>query len=212
LVEDAAGVEARLLATGPLYPMVKDLLKRVRGEGYPDLSGMVGEAEVIVVQTYPKGTIRISDFDRCFGRIPGPPDPSAFQPEEVWAGYREALGALYGEIWQLRAGAPTVVIGIDLYNSFVAQQSEAGINVECRALFDKFSDVQREVAEAHGAKWVSIYDALNGPSHDLDAVELGYIGPTDDMPDIAFYVPNEIGAEMIADALAAAGFDPAMQP
>ena len=68
------------------------------------------------------------------------------------------------------------------------------------------------MSEAHGATWVSIYDVLNGPDHDWDPRELGYVGPTEQHPVMFFGKPNEVGAPMIVDALVAAGFDRVAPP
>jgi hypothetical protein len=209
--QEALGVEVRVVETGQLYPVVGQVLEMVRGEAYGDLSDEVRDAEIIVVQTWPKGTVDDRGyFQKCWRGSPilDTPDPAVYDTAEYWASYQSVLGEIYAEISQLRQGAPTVLIGIDNYDGGVESQRLAGITEECRAFFERWSEAQREVAESHGAVWVSLYDTLNGPSHDLDAVQQGYLGPTEQTPAVSNFVSNEIGAEMIAEALAAVGFEP----
>lgn len=94
-----------------------------------------------------------------------------------WAPYREVLGA-----W-----------------------SEAGILPECTREWEMFSDQIRAAAEAHGVKMMSVFDALNGPAHDRDLVELGWLRSDGEHL-------NTEGAGQVADALTAVGFEPSLPP
>lgn len=213
-VEEALGVEVRVTQTGRspsvrLYPDAEGVLALVRDEEYP-FSDKVRDAEIIVVQTWPSGTIEDGIFfNTCWDRTPIPetPDPAVYDDPAYWARYVDVLGEIYTEIIELRQGEPTVIIGVDNYNASLATQEAAGIAAECQAFFERWSTAQREVAEANGAVWVSVYDTINGPEHDVDPVEQGYLGATEEMPGLPTSSPNEIGSAMIADALAAAGFE-----
>ena len=51
---------------------------------------------------------------------------------------------------------------------------------------------------------VSAYDALNGPNHDVDIAQAGYL--RDEMH------LNAAGGAVVAEALAAEGFEPSQAP
>ena len=69
-----------------------------------------------------------------------------------------------------------------------------------------------EAATEHGSTFVSLYDLFNGPNHDLDPLESGYIGPTDIDSYVPWYRATEAGSELIAERLAEEGFEPTPQP
>ena len=116
------------------------------------------------------------------------------------------------EIWDLREGKPTVLIATDMPTSYIGRRREAGIEEECRAWLESWSDEIRDAAQEHGATMVSLYDVANGPNHDVDWVELGHTGSSDKYAAIWFGTPNEIGSAIVADALAGAGFEPTEMP
>jgi hypothetical protein len=80
--------------------------------------------------------------------------PSAYSPED-WQPYRELLNEIYDEIWAIRAGAPTVLRAIDLYNPRISAWSAAGVESECTAAWEFWSNVIDEAAVANGATMVS---------------------------------------------------------
>jgi len=211
LAEDAVGAEVRELESPIPYPVVGVLLNALRDPDFELLSDRVRQAEIIVVSTSPRRALGSDEFGECLKEAfqePLPPDPAVYETDEYSAVFRETLGDVYDEIERLRDGAPTVLIGIDAYNGLYAAQREAGIVDECRAFFEWFSSVQRDIAEEQGAMWVSTHDVINGPDHDIDALEAGSIGSSDAMPGLKDYEPNEVGSAMIADALANLGFEP----
>ena len=65
--------------------------------------------------------------------------------------------------------------------------------------------VIREAAEANGAVFVSLFDVFNGPEHDEDPREKGWIS------DDGVHAGDE-GLSVVADALAAVGFDVSEPP
>ncbi len=197
-----------------------EILQQVRDVGFPGMAEEVAESEIIIVVAYPQGSdegapTHIDEArDKCKrpGQNPEPPDPGVVATAEFWEPYRVLLDQIYTEIWRLREGTPTVLVAGDVYDGFIANQRSASIENECRAWFEAWSDVAREAADEHGAKWVSIYDLLNGPSHDIAPPEMGWTGPSERQPTLGVRKLNDIGSAMVADALAAVGFVPADVP
>ncbi len=181
------------------------VLQRLRDEATPSYIELVRDAEIIVVYGNPEGSGFTSDIMRCISPSTEERDPpEAYSPED-WQPYRELLDEIYAEIWAIRAGAPTVLRAIDLYNPLISAWQAAGIESECTAAWESSSNVMREAAEANGATMVSTYDVLNGPEHDEDPRETGYIGSD------GRHTTDE-GAVAIADAIAAVGFEPSTEP
>ncbi len=233
---DALGVEVRAQypsGTGPInYTTV--LLGHLRNEMSPRLGDLTRQAEIIVLfpridRTDKVGEVAVdtahleTDFNRCqwdiaiegldgrpIGDRAGQPGvPPAFDDSPgYWAPYRESLNELYTEIWSLRQGLPTLLITIDMVNVWLPHQDEAGIGAECTIWWESWSAQHREAAAENGSAMVSIYDLLNGGNHDLDPGEMGYIGPTDDEPNLPWWRVNQTGLATIAEALVAVGFEP----
>ncbi len=65
--------------------------------------------------------------------------------------------------------------------------------------------VERDAAEAAGAVFVSALDLFNGPAHDVDPVELGWIG----MDSVH---ANDAGRAILVEALAATGWEASEPP
>ena len=216
---EALGVEVRFLDTSWLISWAWELLRQVRDEAYPGLGDMVREAEIIVVTAFAERSdngdptqIDRDDANCLWDTSAVNPRPPQVTTPEYWEPYRTLLDDLYTEIWALRDGAPTVLLTVDYHQPYYGRNVEAGIEAECRAWLEALSGVAREVGEAHGATFVSAYDVLNGPNHDLDPVALGYVGPSELKPSTYSNAPNEVGSEMVADAIASAGLEPTTRP
>lgn len=101
---------------------------QLRGDVYPETDGMVREAEIVVMVAYPdnsdegEDTHIDIDSDNCSYEVskktPKPPAPTT---REYWRPYTDLLDAIYAEIWSLREGVPTVLIGPDLPMSFIGR-------------------------------------------------------------------------------------------
>lgn len=199
------GVDVRVYdhASGGLSAVTA--LARVRGDTYPDISDWVRESEIIVVYGNPEESGVDLEIGTCVSTSIAEREPPAPQTAEDYAPYREILDELYAEIWKLREGTPTVLRAVDIYNPAISAWREAGIEPECTDHWELWSGVMRDAAEANGAVMVSPYDLFNGPDHDEDPREKGYIGP-----DGQHTTPE--GAAAIADAIAAEGFEPTPPP
>jgi hypothetical protein len=214
----ALGVEVRMThPSGFEHLYASSQLAQLRGERFPPLGEAARDAEIIVVLTRqdniqegPMGRIN-DDYLRCTWEI-SPGNPPADRPADYWDPYRQLMEDIYSKIWTLRQGLPTVLISIDFYMLDLAALREAGIAEACVEWWEEWSNQIAETASVHGSTMVSIFDLFNGPDHDIDPTDLGLIGPTDEDPSIAPYRVNPAGAILIADALAATGFEPASQP
>lgn len=190
-------------ATGNLE--AETALAFVRDERVPKLSDQIRNAEIIVVIGEPEIPPTGEGWSRCMTsstRKQTPPDPYT---ESDWAPYRETLNDLFSEIWQLRNGAPTVMRAFTFPIPNIAAWREAEIEPECASIMAAMTDVVRETAEANGYTVVRLDDIFNGPGHDEDPREKGWIGADG-------IHPNADGIPVIADALAATGFEPTAQP
>lgn len=219
LASDELGVEVRSFQPlGFDYVWAAILVPQLQGTAYPPLDEFVPPAEIIVLFSRPgeapegRDENIVEDFERCWkGAVHGKA-PTTDLPADYWDGYRSDLDEVYAELWALREGTPTVIRTIDVYNPSLPQQREGGIEAECTTWFEAWSRQIEEAAVSHGSTFVSTYDLFNGPAHDLDPAEAGYIGPTADSPDAHWYQATPTGADIIAKRLAEEGFTPAPQP
>jgi lysophospholipase L1-like esterase len=69
---------------------------------------------------------------------------------------------------------------------------------------DVRDQVERDAAEAAGAVFVSWLDLFNGPGHDVDPVEQGWLADG--------VHPNDAGRALLVDALAATGWEASEPP
>ena len=172
---------------------------------YESLHADIAEAEVIVFFGNPRGPasqggLNMGGEQSCMGSMV-PSDCSS----ERFAPYTENLKAVYEEILALRDGKPTIIRAVDFYNPLISIWNTKNIEVECTACWETFNSAVRQAAEAYNIPLVSVYDAFNGPNHDEDPREKGYIGPDD------IHASPE-GQQVIADILSEAGYEPIELP
>jgi hypothetical protein len=157
----------------------------------------VAEREIVVFWGDPsksKSTAHPRDWD-C---MRGPYYVNDCSPES-WDVFKEHVDGFIEEILALRGGKPTVIIAVDFYNPFLSGWKEAGVEEECTRCWEHRNEAIRQSAEEHGILFVSRYDAFNGPNHDQDPREKGYIR-SDGL------LPSEAGQRFFADLLLAAGY------
>jgi len=131
-------------------------------------------------------------------------EPPVVASAEDWQPVQSVLDEVYLAIWELRAGKPTIIRTHDFYNPFLAPWTELGIERECTANWEALSGVLRDAAQANGVGFASLLDVFNGTTHDEDPREKGWI-------DVDGAHTSEAGAAVIAETLAAVGFD-ALRP
>ena len=171
---------------------------------YAGLHAAIAEAEVIVFFGNPRGPADqggvTGGMESCMHSTV-PEDCSA----ELYAPYTENLKAVYEEILALREGQPTIIRAVDFYNPLISTHRDKNVEVECTACWETFNSAVHQAAEAYNIPVVSIYDAFNGPDHNEDPVEKGYIGPD------GVHASAE-GQQVIADILSEAGYEPIELP
>jgi len=183
------------------------------------LADEVAEAEMIVLYEHPGGLeydLPLPNIQTCFVAaeaaegsddyrgdwIPGQvwEEIPLIPTVEDWKPLRDILDQIYAEIWKLRDVQPTILRAYDIYNGFVAPWREIGVEEECTANWEVQTQVVREAAEANGAGFVSLFDIFNGPNHDEDPREKGW------MAEDGFHA-GEAGLDVVAEALTALGFE-----
>jgi hypothetical protein len=172
---------------------------------FESLHADIAEAEVIVFFGNPRGDpsqggVMMGGMQSCIGSLV----PSDCSPE-FYAPYIENLKAVYEEILALRDGKPTIIRAVDFYNPIISSHRTKIIEVECTACWETFNSAVHQAAEAYNILLESVYDAFNGPNHDEDPREKGYIGPDG-------VHASEEGQQVIADILSEAGYEPIELP
>ena len=206
LIEEELGVEVRVhdWAKGSLSAI--EVLESLSepGEGFRRLSDRredVAEAEIVVVYGNPRGSGTNDDMETCVSTSTVPRDPpSAYTSEGFLEPYREVLRDIYERVFELVGERPVIVRAIDLYNPVIADWRLAGIEPECTATWEAWSDSIRQVANEFGVPTVSMYDAFNGPDHSEDPRAKGYISS-----DLEHTSPA--GRDVMVAALHQAGYE-----
>jgi lysophospholipase L1-like esterase len=139
-------------------------------------------------------------IDSCFqGSAPAPCTSKAFEK------YTADLEAIWAEIFELRAGQPTILRAIDVASPFVAGWKKSQVFDACTVCWECVSNAVRQAAEAYHIPFLSRYDAFNGEKHDLDPEQQGYIGGDG-------IHPNDLAQQRTAELLAKLGYEPVHPP
>jgi len=163
------------------------------------LRDLIREAEVVVFFANPLDSVSEThpfDWD-CFYSCDKPVDCSP----ETFETYKAHLDAIYGEILALRNGSPTIIRALDSYILRYSQWVKCGIAEECTVCWENFTATVHQAAADHNIPVAHVYDAFNGPNHDEDPREKGYIGPGGEHT-------SEAGQKIIADLLRELGYEP----
>ena len=181
------------------------VLSRLRGNHFEDWPELVRNAEIIVLFGNPDGSGTTSDIGTCISGSTSQREPPLHNSEEDWRPYREVLDDVYQEIWKIREDVPVILRAVEFINPAISAWREAGIEKECTEALEAMNRTIRDAALNGGATVVSTYDLYNGPQHEQDPREKGWIGPD------GTHLSNE-GEQAIADALAASGLSPNQAP
>ena len=111
---------------------------------------------------------------------------------------------IFGTVFELRAGQPTVIRTYDFFSGALADWREAGIEPECTAAWEAQADAIHDATDEYGVLTASFYDEFNGPNHDEDAREKGYIA------DDGFHQSVGAGVTAQVEVLHALGYDPSI--
>jgi lysophospholipase L1-like esterase len=118
------------------------------------------------------------------------PDPSNIPA--LTKAFKASLDEILGHIIELRAGKPTAIRVTNVYNNGGPAWT---------AVVEAMNEVTCAVAEAHDAVCVDIYEPFNGSDGTGSPAALGYLGADATHP-------SQLGMEVIAAALVAAGYAP----
>ncbi len=169
-------------------------------EGLP---AALKDAEVVVMFVNPVDSVdpeKPLDLDGCFvSSPPGPCGPEAF---ERWT---SDLEAIWAEIFALRSGQPIILRATDLYNPLVSPWNEHDVYDACTECWENMSNAARLAAEAYGIPFLSRLDAFDGPNHDEDPRQKGYIVSDGEHP-------SRLAGEFTAGLLAEMGYEPVPEP
>lgn len=167
------------------------------------LPSKLKDAEVVVMYVNPLNSVdpeKPLNLDGCFIiRAPGACEPEAF---EKW---KSDLKAIWAEIFKLRDGQPTILRATDLYNAAVSPWKEQGVFEACTECWENMSNAARLGAEAFNIPFLSRLDAFNGPNHEEDPREKGYIVSDGEHP-------SDLAAQFTAELLSEMGYEPVPQP
>jgi hypothetical protein len=152
----------------------------------------VKDAEVITVIANPA--------DHIGWAIVGEGDQYDCSPKAL-AGYKVDLDAIVKEIFALRKGKPTLIRTYDFYNPVYSEWKKMGKYEEYKRCWEAISTTIHEAAAAHKIPIAEVYAAFNGPNHDEDAMDKGYIQADGEHP-------SEAGAKVIAEAFRKLGYVP----
>jgi hypothetical protein len=198
LIEDAEGVEVRVHDYVIGGAPIEQFLAMVSDD--EDIRREVADAEIIVVYANPANTAP-PDAEVCVSELSTiDPDPPEFYTSADFAAYGDVFRDTFEVIFELRAGQPTVIRVFDQFAGYLVDWREAGIEAECTATFEAASGAIREAADDHGVAMASVYDVFNGPDHDEDPREKGYVASDG-------YHASLRGASAHAEILHSLGYD-----
>jgi hypothetical protein len=165
---------------------------------WPDL---VSDAEVVVLAVGPEDLTSGTGswINQC-----AVPVPLVDCSTETLEAFAADLDAIYEEILRLRNGSPTIVRTLEYFAPHLTSWREGGVEDECTRCYEKMNAVIRQTAEEHGVPVAPMYEIMNGPNHDQDPREAGYV------------IPNSVrltkaGLQAIADQLRDLGYEPVNQ-
>ena len=216
VIEDQFGVEVRVHdhAAGVLSAVEVLRSLGITPAGEPvgddfgrlgDTRGEVADAEIVVVYGNPIDSGSTDDLEQCVTTSTAPRDPPTRYAPEDFAPYEDVLASIYAQVFDLVADRPVIVRAIDSYNPVIAPQQQAGVASECIEAWESWSAAVGRAAERYGVPLVSMYDAFNGPDHDEDPREKGYISGDGE------HTTTE-GQAVLADTLHRAGYEPVTSP
>jgi lysophospholipase L1-like esterase len=118
---------------------------------------------------------------------------------EALTGYKSDLDEIIQEIFSLRKGTPTIIRAMDFYVPIHSEWKKRGEYEENRRCWNALNETIHQAAAEHKIPVASVYDAFNGPDHNEDPRDKGYIG------DDGLHT-NEEGQKVIADLFRKLGY------
>jgi hypothetical protein len=171
----------------------KTLLHQLQNE--ERLRRIAQDAEIVVYFGNPVGTA--AGYWNCVPQATYVKDCSL----ETFSEYQATLQAVVEEILVLRDGVPTIIRATDFYVPVLQQWQEAGLESACTQCLENMNEAVHQAAAAYHVPVAYVYDAFNGPHHDEDPRDKGYIG-TDGIH------TSDLGQQVIAGLLRELGYEP----
>ena len=140
-------------------------------------------------------------WDKDCGMRGGSYRPPGDCSPETFESYIENIKGIIEEILSLRNGMPTIIRAMDYYFPIYSEWKNHGIEKECTCCWENFNNAVHQAAAAYNVPVARVYDAFNGPNHDEDPREKGYIGPDGEHT-------SEAGQKVIADLMRELGYKP----
>lgn len=167
-----------------------------------DMRSEVAEAEIILIFGNPSNSGTTDDMRiPCVTTSTEPRDPPTRYSDEDFEPYQDVLASTFERVFELVGERPVVVRTIDWPNGFVTDWPLAGVEEECTAAWEAWSDAVGDAAAEFGVPFVSMYDAFNGPDHTEDPRAKGLAGADG-------WHPSSAGREAMVAALHEAGYEP----
>ncbi len=161
------------------------------------------EADVVVMFVNPEDSIdpaKPLDLDGCLQfEAPKACGPESFER------YTADVKAIWAKTIALRGGRPVILRATDIYNPLVRRWQEQNVFNACTVCWENMSNAAHLAADAHGIPFLSLYDAFNGPQHDEDPVQKGYIADDGEHP-------SALASQHSAELLARMGYAPVSAP
>jgi len=169
------------------------------------LSKTISHAEMVVMFIgIPAGSINPKNPFNQDGCISGDSPPENCNPASLEQ-YTTDLKWIWGEIFRLRNGQPTILRTMDLYTPLINQYNENGILLACTRCLENYSNAIHLAAEAYHIPFIRRDDIYDGVNHDEDAVAKGYILEDGEHP-------SNLEAQLIAEQLSQLGYEPVLPP
>jgi hypothetical protein len=197
-IEESEGVEVRVHHYIIPSLSIEGALQKMREA---TIREEVADAEIIVVYGNPMYSTP-SDMGTC-ARLGGDPrDPPERYTSADFTPYGDGFRDIFDEIFELRSGQPTVIRTFDWFAAALPDWREAGIEPECTTAWEAQADAIHEAADEYGVLTAAFYDAFNGPDHDEDVREKGYIRAD------GWHQSLDAGVAAQVEVLHALGYDP----
>jgi hypothetical protein len=166
-----------------------------------ELPAALKRADVVVMFGNPMLSVDAATADSinsCFSQsAPTPCDPKSFET------YTAHLKGIWAKVIELRAGQPTILRAIDVASPFVNDWKRSKILDACTVCWQCVSNSVRQAAEAYHIPVLSRYDVFNGPKHDQDPADNGYIASD-------LIHPNGRAQQLAAELLGKLGYVPVL--
>lgn len=115
--------------------------------------------------------------------------------------FKENWDGIVGQLVALRSTGKTIIRTMDIYNPFVAADTQAGHLDLLEGYLDQVNSYIHSSAQAQGISVANVHQAFNGADGKQDAGAHGLLG-------VDGFHPNDAGHKLVADQLRLLGYAP----